>query len=648
MVETCDVVVRCKNEMPHVRRTLDALARTPGLHVLFVDSGSTDGSLEDATARGLDVVRIAPGSYIPGRVLNDGMKRTRSNIVAFVNADAVPHDERSVLRLVAACRDGAAAAYGRQTPRATARPITVTDHARAFPARAHGPKLARFFSMAASAVRRDVWERVPFDEDLTFSEDFDWTTRLRALGLLVQYVPEAAFEHSHDYDLVGLRRRMRGEGIADARILRRGRPRLFGDLARPFAGRVLRDACAGTLSLGAARLRWAGERARFEGLREGSVARADSAGDGSTLRITAGPPDAIVSGAVRCAQRRIERTFGRAALATVLLGSFACGEGLVRESQGAPAIRGDVDLVVVLAGDREARSARTICAKISAEASEESGACVDVWPVSTGNLEAQRGRLIWVDAAVRGARVVAGAASAVQSLARLGARSVDAEEIGRLLANRATGIALSRLASDAGAHDAVEAARHVAKGWLAAGDALLIVQDRYAATADARLATLRSLAAFGGPPELASNGYGWALRWRREPRDQGISASQLATHAASIWTVHAHLEAHRLASETVPTPAAYARAPAPIYAALDDVPTFSRLLGGVRAAAAGRLSWRRARKHPRETLARASVLLAYEEDRPSARAWAARALGATHDDPGALARALVALREVGA
>jgi len=72
--------------------------------------------------------------------------------------------------------------------------------------------------MASSAVRRSVWEKLPFREDLLYSEDIDWTWRLKQHGYGVGYAPLSVVEHSHNYSLKQFYKRQRGEGQADAEI----------------------------------------------------------------------------------------------------------------------------------------------------------------------------------------------------------------------------------------------------------------------------------------------------------------------------------------------------------------------------------------------------------------------------------------------
>jgi rhamnosyltransferase len=246
-----DVVVRCRNEMPWTERTLRALAAQEGVvpRICFIDTESTDGSREAAVRFGAQVHDWEAARYVPGQVLSFGMRETRSPFVAFVNADAVPEATDALARLVAPLSDpSVAATFARQVPRPDADPLTRVDYERAFGEDAVSTRLGAFFSMAASAVRRDVWERVPFDARLRYSEDVDWTTRARALGYDVVYVPDARFEHSHAYDARGHYARRRGEGDADTRIHRLGRASLWRDLARPLAGSLLRDLRAGVVT----------------------------------------------------------------------------------------------------------------------------------------------------------------------------------------------------------------------------------------------------------------------------------------------------------------------------------------------------------------------------------------------------------------
>jgi rhamnosyltransferase len=271
MMDVVDTLVRCRDEMPRVGACLEALAvqRSPRARVLFVDNGSSDGSREIADGMGLRILDVAPGRYVPGAVLNDAMACTESDIVVFVNADAVPMHDDALTRLVEPllADPSVCASYGRQVATREATEQTRRDYERTFGAEPVPLRVGRFFSMAASAIRRDAWELLPFDATLRYSEDVDWTHRAGALGWRVAYVPEARFEKSREYGVLAHFRRRRGEGAADTRIHHLASPSPWRDLARPLAGSIARDARAGPSSARGVAVRvsqaagyWAGRR----------------------------------------------------------------------------------------------------------------------------------------------------------------------------------------------------------------------------------------------------------------------------------------------------------------------------------------------------------------------------------------------------
>lgn len=649
-----DVIVRCRNEMPYAARTFSVL-RDASLRVLVFDNGSTDGSREAALEAGFEVIDVPAGDYVPGRVLNLAMARSRGDVVCFVNADAVPESVEDVHRLAEPCRRGAAATYGRQLPRAGARPSTRLDHGRVFPEDADGPGFRHFFSMAASAIRRDVWEILPFDEAIRYSEDIDWTYRVRALGRHVRYVPEARFEHSHDYDRRGLWRRMVGEGIADRFIYRLGPPDPVRTFARPLAGQLLRDRAAGVFSLSTAIDRTVAQTGRLWGRAKGwgsppwGVETRPLAGATGFTKERQPDAEALVGRVLDEATSVIERELAGDLEALVLIGGYAGGEGAIDWVDGRPAIHNDVDLVAVVPSARRARSLRARCVLVSDQASEASGATVDVFPIGRAELARPNGKLLWLDAAVRGAKVIAGDAGVLEPLTRFGVRQVVAGEVGRLVMNRATGLALSRLAFAAGSDEEARAARHVAKAWLALGDALLLSLDRYAGSSADRLARLEALAGIGAPwVGVLADGYARALAYRQDPAAGAVAPDELADQCARMWPVCSAIEAQRLDREPWSNPDDYAAEAAPRFPELVDVPVAGRWLAGPRAALRGRVSWRRGGRHPREVLARAAVLLGFSDRQDAARRTCAEWLGLRNTSPESVQRSLEQLREVAA
>ncbi len=196
-----DVVVRCRNGMPFVEATLDKLRRQLGCtpRIAFLDCGSIDGSRRAAERAGVRIVDPGHFAATPGALMNQAMRVTSSAIVAFVDADATPLSDTSVLELVKAfaVAPTLAAAFGRQIAGRAGR---AAEAARSAPGTTPVPAS---FSMAAAAVHRSAWNRQPFDERLRQAEDVEWTTRVRRDGWKTSYVPDAPFQRSQESTLHG-------------------------------------------------------------------------------------------------------------------------------------------------------------------------------------------------------------------------------------------------------------------------------------------------------------------------------------------------------------------------------------------------------------------------------------------------------------
>jgi len=214
-----DIILRCHNDLPLLAETLAGVSRqTMPYRLIVLDNESTDGSRETAAEHADVLIDIPAGSYVPGRVLNQGMAEAASEFVAFLNSDCTPVNEHWLAGLLAGFAPGVGAVFGRQSPRPDCWPLFAKDTNDTFGDGRRQAAWLHCFSMASSAIRRQVWEEVPFDPDLQYSEDIDWTWRIRQLGHEIRYVPDAEVLHSHNYTLRQFHRRQYGEGRAEARI----------------------------------------------------------------------------------------------------------------------------------------------------------------------------------------------------------------------------------------------------------------------------------------------------------------------------------------------------------------------------------------------------------------------------------------------
>jgi rhamnosyltransferase len=211
--------------------------------IINVDSGSTDGTWEIVQKMNPEgiVYQIDPGSYIPGKVLNDAILRSSGKIIVFNNSDCIPQNDVWLENLIKPLEnENCAAVFGNQLPRSDAQPLVRKDSLRAYGDGSVSSKWHHFFSLATSAVTRKMITDHPFDPQITYSEDVQWSYKMKKSGYLIQYVPDAVVEHSHNYDLKEVYKRFHGEGVAEAKIYG-FKPSILRQFIKPFILESIRD-----------------------------------------------------------------------------------------------------------------------------------------------------------------------------------------------------------------------------------------------------------------------------------------------------------------------------------------------------------------------------------------------------------------------
>lgn len=237
------IVYLVKNGLPELRESLDRVfAQDLGApyEVLAIDSGSTDGSLEELSRRALRLVRIHPSTFQHGDTRNLGASLARADRVVFLTQDAIPAGEGWLRALLEPLDKDprVAGAYSRMLPHEGARPLTVLAARRDLCFReepivaelagaAEDPeafwrldpyqrRLLVAFNDVSSVVRKDVWRRIPFPR-VEFGEDILWAMLVLQAGWKTAFAPRSAVRHSHEYGPRGAFAR----AAIDARITKR-------------------------------------------------------------------------------------------------------------------------------------------------------------------------------------------------------------------------------------------------------------------------------------------------------------------------------------------------------------------------------------------------------------------------------------------
>lgn len=192
------IIIRTKNEerwiTPCLRGVFNQTYRN--IEVIVVDNGSTDRTLMRAQKFPVKVVHIE--DFLPGKAINDGIRASSGEILVCLSGHCIPVNEVWLENLVRDLADPlVAGVYGRQEPLSYTSDFDKRDLITVFGLDKKIQVKDSFFHNANSSFRREVWERYPFDEQVTNIEDRVWGQQVISAGMKIVYEPEARAYHWH-------------------------------------------------------------------------------------------------------------------------------------------------------------------------------------------------------------------------------------------------------------------------------------------------------------------------------------------------------------------------------------------------------------------------------------------------------------------
>lgn len=219
------VVIRNRNEGVHLRKVLRALSQQVRRadELIIVDNESTDGSPEIARQAGARIVSIGKQEFSYGGALNRGIAEAKGTIVILLSAHSYPIGPHFLVDAVAPFQDSAIAAA---TFRTVAGPSAYWTEPRSLQGEVSWKDLWWYGpSNWGCALRRSVWEHIPFEEQVEAAEDKGWAQRVLRNGYSIS--ASGAF-------IWYMRRRPFWEGIRAFRREQVGSMRVSGQIGEPM------------------------------------------------------------------------------------------------------------------------------------------------------------------------------------------------------------------------------------------------------------------------------------------------------------------------------------------------------------------------------------------------------------------------------
>lgn len=215
------IVIRCYNEETHIGRLLSGIVQqtVKDVEIVVVDSGSTDATVTIASRYPVRIVSISPDQFSFGRSLNLGCAEATGEFIVACSAHVYPVYRDWLENLLRPFEDPEVAlSYGKQRGNDVTKYSEHQVFAKWFPEDSDFNQVTPFCNNANAAVRRSVWQQLPYDEDLTGLEDVDWAKRVKQNQMKIAYAAEAEVIHVHEETPLRIYNRYRREAIALKRI----------------------------------------------------------------------------------------------------------------------------------------------------------------------------------------------------------------------------------------------------------------------------------------------------------------------------------------------------------------------------------------------------------------------------------------------
>tara|TARA_A100001011_G_scaffold343589_1_gene378018 strand:+ start:2984 stop:3676 length:693 start_codon:yes stop_codon:yes gene_type:complete len=195
-----DIVIRCFNEAHWLEQTNEAinLQKSRPNKVVFVDSGSDDGSVKLAEKFNWQLIKYEEKPFKYSKSLNIGLSNSESDLVMILSAHCILFRELSASYMINEFKNkNVGAVFGRQLPTNKSTPHDVRDLLTVFGRERLVYSTCPFFHNAFSMIRKDCWKIKNFDEKVNGIEDRIWAREIAQLGYKVIYQPNAAAYHEH-------------------------------------------------------------------------------------------------------------------------------------------------------------------------------------------------------------------------------------------------------------------------------------------------------------------------------------------------------------------------------------------------------------------------------------------------------------------
>jgi len=195
----CSIIIRTKNEERWITPCLQSVFQQKDVNfeVIIVDNESTDTTIKKVQQFNVKKILYCK-DYLPGKALNMGISCSQGKFIVCLSGHCIPISDKWLYNLLINFSDpNVGGVYGRQEPLSFTPDSDKRDLMIIFGLDKKIQEKDSFFHNANSMIRKDLWEKVPFDDQVTNIEDRLWAKEILNKGYKIVYEPEASVYHYH-------------------------------------------------------------------------------------------------------------------------------------------------------------------------------------------------------------------------------------------------------------------------------------------------------------------------------------------------------------------------------------------------------------------------------------------------------------------
>lgn len=195
------IIIRTKNEERWIGHCLKQIKIQSYIdyEVILVDNQSDDYTIQKAKLVMPDIKIHHIEEFMPGKALNLGIINSSGEYIVCLSAHCIPVNEYWLEKLVNEIKsdENIAGVYGRQLPMDQTHDIDRRDMYVTFGLDRRVQYKDPFFHNANSILRKDLWEKTPFDENERNIEDRVWAQKMIDNSYKIIYTPDSMVYHYH-------------------------------------------------------------------------------------------------------------------------------------------------------------------------------------------------------------------------------------------------------------------------------------------------------------------------------------------------------------------------------------------------------------------------------------------------------------------